>query len=94
MDALREASLHTQVAATTHSPDLLSEAKVDQDGILVVVSRDGNTRIGTVNNASLEAVRRHLYSPGELLRLDQLQPDENDLLKQEQLDFFSSPATA
>jgi predicted ATP-dependent endonuclease of OLD family len=37
MDALREASLRTQVIATTHSPDLLSEADLERDGLLVVV---------------------------------------------------------
>jgi predicted ATPase len=94
MDALREASLHTQVLATTHSPDLLSEVDLERDGLLVVESRDGNTRIATVDLASVEAVRRHLYTPGELLRLDQLQPDERDLERQEQLTLFSSGAIA
>lgn len=94
MDALREASLHTQVIATTHSPDLLSEVDLDRDGLLVVVSHDGNTRIAPVDAASIEAVRRHLYTPGELLRLDQLQPDEEDLKRQEQLELFSSGAVA
>lgn len=89
MDALREASAHTQVIATTHSPDLLSEVDLETDGLLVVDSRDGNTRIGPVDEASVEAVRRHLYTPGELLRLDQLQADEHDLKRQEQLSLFS-----
>jgi hypothetical protein len=89
MDALREASLHTQVIATTHSPDLLSEVDLERDGLLVVVSRDGNTRVAPVDEASVEAVRQHLYTPGELLRLDQLQPDERDLERQDQLDLFS-----
>lgn len=93
MDALREASVHTQVIGTTHSPDLLSEVDLETDGLLVVVSRDGNTRIGPVDQPSVEAVRRHLYTPGELLRLDQLQPDERDLTRQEQLPLFSSAFT-
>ncbi len=92
MDALREASVRTQVVSTTHSPDLVSEVDLARDGLLVVVSRDGNTRVGPVDEASVEAVRRHLYTPGELLRLDQLQPDEADLARQEQLDLFSVPA--
>lgn len=94
MDALREASVHTQVIATTHSPDLLTEINLETDGLLVVVSRDGNTRIGSVDEASIEAVRRHLYTPGELLRLDQLQPDERDLQRQDQLELFSGIAVA
>lgn len=89
MDALREASAHTQVIATTHGPDLLSEIDLDRDGLLVVTSNNGNSRIGPVDPASIEAVKQHLYSPGELLRLDQLQPDEADLLRQEQLPLFA-----
>jgi predicted ATPase len=89
MDALREASTHTQVIATTHSPDLLAELDLERDGLLVVTSRDGNTRIGPIDPASIEAVKQHLYSPGELLRLDQLQPDEADLARQEQLPLFA-----
>jgi len=94
MDALREASVHTQVIATTHSPDLLSEVNVDEDGLIVVESRGGNTRLAHVDVASTEAVRRHLYTPGELLRLDQLQPDERDLIRQAQIELFVSPAIA
>lgn len=93
MDALREASVHTQVIATTHSPDLLSEIDLVRDGLLVVVSRDGNSRVGRVNQASVDAVRQDLYTPGELLRLDQLQPDEKDLARQEQLDLFTAAET-
>lgn len=94
MDALREASLHTQVIATTHSPDLLSEVDLQRDGLLVVASNDGNTRIAPVDSASVQAVQPHLYTPGELLRLDQLQADAQDLKRQEQLELFSAGATA
>lgn len=90
MDALREASSHTQVLATTHNPDLLSELNAESDGLLVVVSRDGNTRIGPVDLASRQAVQKHLYTPGELLRLDQLHIDERDIERQEQIDLFST----
>jgi predicted ATPase len=93
MDALREASVHTQVIATTHSPDLLSEIDLARDGLLVVESRDGNTKIAPVDEASVQAVKQHLYTPGELLRLDQLQPDEADLARQGQLKLFASAAS-
>lgn len=92
MDALREASVRTQVVATTHSPDLLGEVDLSSDGLLVVVSHDGNTRIAPVDDASREAVSKHLYNPGELLRLDQLQPDAADLRRQEQLELFEQVA--
>ncbi len=75
MDALREAATHTQIVVTSHSPDLLDQIDVDHDHLLVVVSQEGKTGVAPVDAASLESIREHLYTPGELLRLDQLDPD-------------------
>jgi len=88
MDALREAAEHTQIILTSHSPDLLDQIDPEGDTLLVVVSRGGTTSIAPVDPASLEAIRKHLYTPGELLRMDQLQPDEADLERQEQIKLF------
>lgn len=88
MDALREAASHTQVVATSHSPDLLDQVDPEKEGLLVVVSRAGKTEIAPVDKGSLETIRKHLYSPGELLRMDQLEPDKEDLKRQEQLRLF------
>jgi predicted ATPase len=93
MDALREGATHTQIIATTHSADLLSELSLDRDALLLVTSRDGDSHIGPIDAASIEAVKQHLYSPGDLFRLDQLQPDEADLARQEQ-SFLFACATA
>lgn len=87
MDALREASSHTQIVATSHSPDLLDQVDLDTDCLLAVVSEKGKTLIAPIDEASREAIRRHLYTPGELLRLDQLEPDRKYLRKQEQTDL-------
>ncbi len=76
MDALREAAQETQIVVTTHSPDLLDQYDPDSETLLVVVSDDGTTRIGDVDEASRSVIRDHLYSAGDLLRLDQLQPQE------------------
>lgn len=89
MDALREAASHTQVLVTTHSPDLMDQLQLDQDCLLVVIAQEGTTRIASVDPASRKAILEHLYSPGELLRMDQLQPDRADLQQQEQLELFS-----
>lgn len=86
MDALREAVSHTQVLVTSHSPDLLDQ--VDAEGLLVVVAAGGETRIAPIDEASREAIRKHLYTPGELLRLDQLEPDRKDLERQRQMRLF------
>jgi predicted ATPase len=74
MDALHESSATTQILVTSHSPDVLDHVDIDGDVLLVTEVRDGATAIGEVDGASLEAIRRHLYTPGDLLRMDQLQP--------------------
>jgi predicted ATPase len=84
MDALHEAAVHTQIVVTTHSPDLLDQLDLESDRLLVVQMRDGVTEIGAVDPASREAIKVHLYTPGELLRMDQLQPDPTDLERQRQ----------
>jgi len=74
MDALREASQHTQILATTHSPDLLDRYNPETDSLLAIAAEEGSTSVGSVDDASLTAIRTHLFSAGDLLRMDQLQP--------------------
>jgi predicted ATPase len=85
MDALREASIRTQILVTTHSPDLIDQINPKQDRLLAVQTAEGTTDIGRVDSASLAAIQDHLYSPGELLRMDQLQIDPTDLQRQTRL---------
>ena len=94
MDALREASVHTQVVITTHSPDLLDELDAGRDTLLIVDAREATSRIAYADAASRAAIQQHLYSPGELLRMDQLQPDDAGLLDLQHLDLFATPVTA
>lgn len=75
MDALREAATHTQIIVTTHSPDLLDELDLNSERLLAVASEEGATRIAPIDQASRQVIRDHLYTPGELLRIDQLEPD-------------------
>lgn len=76
LDALQEASQQVQVLVTTHSPDLLDSDHLPTDAILAVRSSDDVTEVGPVDEAGKDAVRERLYTPGELLRADQLQPDD------------------
>jgi hypothetical protein len=55
-----------------------------------VQSEKGNTEIGPVDPASHQAIRSHLYTPGELLRMDQLSIDAADLERQQQMQLFGS----
>jgi predicted ATPase len=83
MDGLREYTEHTQIIITSHSPDLLDQVQLDTDTLLVVAYREGVTKIAPIDEASVNAIRSHLYTPGELLRLDQLEPDRDDIARQE-----------
>lgn len=82
MDALREASAHTQIVVTTHSPDLVDQLDPDHDQILVVRAVDGITQIAPPDEGSSAAIEERLYTPGELWRMDQLEPDPKDLARQ------------
>jgi predicted ATPase len=80
VDALREATQHTQILLTTHSPDLLADRYLDVAEVLVVRSRDGLTQIGPVDPASREIVQKELYTLADLQRQDHLEPDTTNSL--------------
>jgi predicted ATPase len=75
LHAMREASDTTQVIVTSHSPDLLDHDDIPEEQILAVEMKDGATRIDRIDEASRSALEEHLSTPGELLRLNQLQPE-------------------
>ncbi len=89
-DALRAASRNTQVLVTSHSPDLLDDKAISDEHILAVTMDAGETRIGPVDEAGRSAIRDKLYTVGELLRLNQLNPDETAVrnVNPRQLELF------
>lgn len=89
LDSLREASASTQVLVTSHSPDLLDDKDIESDSLQAVVADDGETVIGPIDEVGRTAMREHLYTAGELLRLDQVKPDRRSLLEaSSQLQLF------
>ncbi|WP_265665481.1 AAA family ATPase [Verminephrobacter aporrectodeae] len=74
-EALAKASEQRQIIVTSHSPDLLDSPDITADQLLTVVSQDGKTRMAPLDQASRSAMRDQLFSAGELLRLNQLDPD-------------------
>jgi len=90
-DGLRTASKITQVAVTSHSPDLLDDKDIGDESILAVVNRNGETKIAPPDEAGRSAIKDRLYTVGELLRLNQLEPDEEATKKipPSQLDLFA-----
>jgi len=90
-DALQAASKTAQIAVTSHSPDLLDDKEIADKYILAVTCRNGETSIGPLDQAGRSAIRDRLYTAGELLRLNQLEPDENAVtnISADQLELFA-----
>jgi hypothetical protein len=74
LDALRDASERRQVIVTSHSPDLLDRHDFKLAELRAVRAINGETIIGALDEAGSLALREDLYTPGELLRTDQLLP--------------------
>ncbi|TBV06840.1 AAA family ATPase [Stutzerimonas kirkiae] len=89
-DVLTQSSNHTQVLVTSHSPDLLDDHNIDADSILAVISEGGETKIAPLDEASRKMLHDHLFSAGELLRMNQLEPDRKitDQQHETQTDLF------
>ncbi|HEX8322150.1 AAA family ATPase [Longimicrobium sp.] len=75
VSVLMDAAKRSQVVITTHSPDVLDNKEITDDMLRVVSKPSGRTVITPISSASRTAVRQNLYSPGELLRMDELNPE-------------------
>jgi predicted ATPase len=75
LDALVDASRNTQVVVTSHSPELLDDNRIASESILAVLADEGITKVGPLDEVGKSALRDRLYTPGELLRMNQLVPD-------------------
>lgn len=94
-EALSKASEHSQVIVTSHSPELLDERSIPPGQFLVVVSEGGETKIAPLDEASRQMMKEQLFSAGELLRINQLAPDQTYLqnLAQRQTELFGELAS-
>lgn len=78
VDAIRDASQHTQVVITSHSPELLDREDLGDQEILAVVAEQGVTVVGRVDEPTRRTLRESLFTAGELLRMDHLGPSPAD----------------
>lgn len=85
MRLLLDASHERQVLITTHSPDILDSGLVAEDQVRVVTAERNRTQVAPLSAFGRQAIRDQLYSPGELLRTNVLNPD---LEAQEQVALF------
>lgn len=90
-DGLRDAAERTQVIVTSHSPELLDDPDVPDDAILAVLADSNETQLGPLDAAGRDALKEHLYTAGELMRMGQLRPDPVMSLPR-QLDLFGDGA--
>jgi hypothetical protein len=93
LDSILAASSRTQVIVTSHSPDLLDYKELPIDSILAVLAEEGETHIAHLDEGARGALSRHLYTAGELLRLDQLQPDRSEIerVSEQTMRLFDEP---
>lgn len=89
MSVLLDASKRGQVLVTTHSPDIVDFEDLSDDSVRVVTKDRAGTRISPVSASSRQAIRERLYSPGELLRSDELNADAE---LSRNADLFGPPA--
>lgn len=95
IDSIREATATRQVLVTSHSPDLLDNPSIADSEILAVVAEDGDTRIGRLDEAGRSVLRDHLFTAGDLLRMNQLRPDAAaGALRPEDVELFGTGAPA
>lgn len=76
MDAPKEAAVPTQVVVTTHSPDRLD---LEGQHLLAVQRRGGRIEIGP---AGRESAVEPFAIPGGPLRMDFLEPDQEEVERQ------------
>jgi predicted ATPase len=91
LGALREASANSQILVTSHSPDLLDNEDIPPESIFAVDNIDGITRIGPIDPAGRQMLRDKLFTPGELLRQNQIAADPaalEDARDDRQLNLF------
>jgi len=86
VQVLLDAAQERQVLLTTHSPDVLDCKDLKDDQIRAVTVKQNQTLIAPLSESSREAIRQRLYTPGELLRSDELNPDV-DAAKQQQVEM-------
>lgn len=88
VQVLIDAARERQVLFTTHSPDILDYKGLADTQIRIVTTEQNRTLICPLSEASREAVRERLYTPGELLRAGELTPGVPAGSSGQQLDLF------
>lgn len=88
-EALCVASTRTQIIVTSHSPELLDDPDLPAGSLYAVVNEAGESKIAPIDPASRQALTEHLFTAGELLRMNQLAPDPDVMTSRiDQMELF------
>ena len=89
LGAIRSAQEQTQILVTSHSPELLHTSDIRADELLAVEAESGDTCIAGLNEGTRQVIAERLFTPGELLRTNQIEPSpEARDVAAKQLHFF------
>jgi len=92
VQVLLDASHERQVLLTTHSPDILDYKDLTDTQIRVVTVDRNATSIAPVSPEGRKAIRERLYTPGELFRSGELNPDVKEAKRAaDQMKLFGPP---
>lgn len=92
VQAFLEVAHERQIIITTHSPDILDFKYIKAENIRVVTSKHSQTQIATVSESSKKIIKEHLSTPGELLRIDELNPNTDEVNNSaSDIDIFGEP---
>ena len=69
-DVVKEAAGRSQILVTTQSPDFISE--FDVADLRIVEMQNGSTHIGPVDEVQRSIINDHLFTTGDLLRIEGL----------------------
>lgn len=89
-DALVEASRETQVLLTTHSPDLLDHDGFETDAYFAVGISEGVSEVEPLQEELRSVIKQRLFTPGELLRMGQLELSGGKSPDASQVSLFDS----
>lgn len=84
LSAVKEVADETQIIISTHSPDVLERCEADELRCVRMIG--GRTVVSPISVAAREAIKKELMLPGELMRSNALEPDDEEMLRHEPSD--------
>lgn len=89
-DALVEASRETQIFLTSHSPDLLDHDGFETEAFFAVGISEGVSVVEPLQEEMRMVIKQRLFTPGELLRMGQLEVSGRTSTDASQLSLFDA----